>query len=433
MSKEEMDQLFLFNEAEDGVDEKSLEAKGQDKITVPSYTRKKHGRKRLSEDIPRKEVIHDLDDDEKQCPCCGKDLPHIGEEVTEELDIIPQQIIVNKHIKKKYGPCNCDDFLAEEIPEIKTTKVPERFIPGSIATPGLISYSIVSKFCDALPFYRQAKIYSRFGVDISRATLCNWSLLAAEKCTGLLKVLEETILSGSVVRMDETTVQVLREDDKKPESKSYMWVTYGYGNNDQPLLLYQYHPARSSDVPKKLLGHYSGFVQTDGYNGYNFDDSSYKGMVTHVGCLAHVRRKFEKAYKANKKSKCAHAAIKYIRDIYNIERDQRERKLMPDEFVRKRKEKIEPLLDKFYNWLCEQKKSILPRSLSGEAVSYTFNEWGKVISYLGHHLLTPDNNKIENSIRPFVIGRKNWLFSNTPRGAHSSACFYSLIESAKAN
>jgi transposase len=222
LSKEEMDQLFLFNEAEDGVDEKSLEAKGQDKITVPSYTRKKHGRKRLSEDIPRKEVIHDLDDDEKQCPCCGKDLPHIGEEVTEELDIIPQQIIVNKHIKKKYGPCNCDDFLAEEIPEIKTAKVPERFIPGSIATPGLISYSIVSKFCDALPFYRQAKIYSRFGVDISRATLCNWSLLAAEKCIELLKVLEETILSGPVVRMDEASLQVLHEEGRKPESKSYV-------------------------------------------------------------------------------------------------------------------------------------------------------------------------------------------------------------------
>lgn len=169
--------------------------------------------------IPRKEIIHDLTEEEKQCPCCRKGLPCIGEEVTEELDIIPQQIIVNKHIKKKYGPCTCDDFLAEEIPEVKTAKAPERFIPGSIATPGLIAYAGTSKFCDALPFYRQAKIFSRFGVDLSRATLCNWILLTAEKCQGVLEVLEETLLTGPVIRMDESTVQVLKEENKSPLSK----------------------------------------------------------------------------------------------------------------------------------------------------------------------------------------------------------------------
>lgn len=224
LTKEEIDQLFLFNEAEDSVDKKVLEELKKEEITVLSYIRKKRGRKKLSEDIPRKEIIHDLDDEEKQCPCCGEDRPCIGEEVTEELDIIPQQIIVNKHIKKKYGPCSCDDFLTEEIPEVKTAKAPERLVPGSIASPGLSSYSIIAKFCDALPFYRQAKIYSRFGVDISRATLCNWSLLTAEKCMRLLEVLEETILSGSVIRMDETSVQVLHEQGRKAETKSYIQV-----------------------------------------------------------------------------------------------------------------------------------------------------------------------------------------------------------------
>ncbi len=433
LTKEETGQMLLFNEAEDGVAEAEFEELKREETTVSSHTRRKRGRKKLSDEIPRKEIIHDLTEEEKRCPCCGEERPCIGEEVTEELDIIPQQIIVNKHIKKKYGPCRCDDFLAEENAEIKTAKAPGRLIPGSIASPGLLAYSITAKFCDALPFYRQAKIFSRFGVDISRATQCNWSLLTAEKCEGLLKVLEEVILSGPVIRMDETTVQVLKEENKSPSSKSYMWVAYGYGKDDCPLLLYQYHPTRSSEVPKKFLKNYSGFVQTDGYKGYNFDSSSYEGTITHVGCLVHARREFEKAYKANKKSKCAYMALKYIRDIYRIENSLRSRNLGSEDFVNKRKEQMKPILEKFHNWLCEQEKTVLPQSLAGKALKYTLSVWKNIIQFPDHYLLTPDNNLVENVIRPFVIGRKNWLFSNTPRGARSSACFYSLIESAKAN
>lgn len=209
-----------------------------------------------------------------------------------------------------------------------------------------------------------------------------------------------------------------------------MWVAYGYGKDEKPLLLYQYHPTRSSDVPKEFLKNYSGFVQTDGYKGYNFTNVSYKGDITHVGCLAHARREFEKVYKANRKSKCAHTALKYIRDIYTIERTLREKNLKVDEFKNKRIEQMEPVLEKFHNWLGEQQKSILPSSPCGKAIKYILSIWGEIIQFLNHHLLTPDNNLIENAIRPFVIGRKNWLFSNTPRGARSSACFYSLIESA---
>jgi transposase len=208
---------------------------------------------------------------------------------------------------------------------------------------------------------------------------------------------------------------------------------YGYGNNERPLLLFQYHPTRSADIPKKLLKNYSGFVQTDGYQSYDFTDKEYTGTITHAGCLAHARRYFEKAYKADKKSVCAHRAIKYIRDIYAIENDLREKKLTTVEFVEERKKQTTPVFEKFHNWLLEQQKNILPRSLSGEAVSYTLGQWDKIIHFPDHHLLTPDNNKTENAIRPFVVGRKNWLFSNTPRGADSSACFYSLIEGAKAN
>jgi transposase len=246
-------------------------------------------------------------------------------------------------------------------------------------------------------------------------------------------MIKEILMQSPLLRMDETSVQVLHEEGRKAETKSYMWVAYGYGEGERPLLLYQYHPTRSATVPIQLLKKYSGFVQTDGYKGYNFSDDQYDGEIIHVGCLAHARRYFEKAYRANKKSNCAHRAISYIRDIYTIENDLRKVKSTPHEFVEKRREQTAPILDTFHNWLVEQKNSIVPGSLAGKAVSYTLDEWNKIIHFLDHHLLTPDNNLTENAIRPFVVGRKNWLFSNTPRGANSSACFYSLIESAKAN
>jgi transposase len=185
-----------------------------------------------------------------------------------------------------------------------------------------------------------------------------------------------------------------------------MWVTYEYEEGERPLLLHQYHPTRSADVPKKLLKNYSGFVQTDGYKSFQFSDKEYTGTITHVSCLAHVRRYFEKAYKANKKSECAHTALKYIRNMYSIENNLRERKLTYDEFVEKRKRQMTPVFEKFHNWLVEQQKNVLPGSLSGEAVSYTLGQWDKIPNFLDHHLLTPDNNKTENAIRPFVIGRK---------------------------
>ena len=213
-----------------------------------------------------------------------------------------------------------------------------------------------------------------------------------------------------------------------------MWVTMGYTAEGKPLLLYQYHPTRSHEVPKGLLENYSGFLQTDGYKAYTLalKDENAKG-ITHAGCFAHARRYFENVYKLNKKSKVGFKGLDYIQKIYAVEKKLRQSTLSPEQFIESRKKEVTPVLEAFHNWLQTQVDSVTPKSKAGEAIRYTLDEWHKLIRYLDHYLLTPDNNLTENAIRPFVMGRKNWLFSNTPRGAHSSAVLYSLIESAKAN
>jgi transposase len=432
LTPEDEHQMRLFNEIEDG-SSKNDESEQQLKETseVKGHTRKKRGRKPLPEYIDREEIIHDLSDEDKACPCCGKERPVIGEVTSEELDIIPPKMIVNKHVRKKYGPCSCKEFENKEISEIKTAAMPPRLIPQGIASAGLIAYIVSAKFCDALPFYRQSKIFERLDIELSRATLCNWSMLASEKCKPLIDLMIDEIRGGPIIRMDETSLQVLKEPGRKAESKSYMWVTMGYTVDNKPLLLYQYHPTRSGEVPDKFLKDYSGYLQTDGYAGYN--KAVENNDIIHVGCFAHARRYFEQAYKLNKKSKVGHKGLDYIQKIYAIEKKLREADLDIDRFLETRRKEVTPVLDAFYNWLQSQVDSVAPKSKAGEAIRYTLDEWQKLIKYLDHYLLTPDNNLTENAIRPFVMGRKNWLFSNTPRGAESSAVLYSLIESAKAN
>jgi transposase len=432
LTPEETEQGFLFNEAEEGIDETASDDSSDVSLTtVKSYTRKKTGRKPLSDDLPREEIVHDLSDEEKKCPCCGKERPSIGSDESEELEFIPAKIVVLKHIRKKYGPCSCDAFLAAEKPEVLTAPAPPRMIPGSIASPGLLAEVLTSKFADSLPFYRQEKIFKRIGVELSRQTMCNWEILVAEKCEPLIGLLTEEMRSGPLIHMDETTVQVLQEPGRKAESKSYMWVAVGKNQKGRPLVLYQYHPTRSGTVAADFLEGYTGFLQTDGYAGYN--QACKNKNVIHVGCFAHARRYFFDAHKVNKKSKTAKRGLDYIQKLYKVEHELRSQSLDPVDFIEKRKVFVQPILDEFYNWLLSQKDAVVPKSKAGQAVEYTLAEWEKLIRYLDSHLLTPDNNTVENAIRPFVVGRKNWLFSNTPRGAHASAVIYSLVESAKAN
>ena len=435
VSFENSGQLSLFNEAEayaeeiieDNPDDEK-DNLNTDETIVKSHVRKKGGKRYIPDDIPAEETVYELNDKEKSCKCCGKSRPIIGEDRTEELDIIPAQIKKLVHIVKKYGPCSCDEFMNSGESEVIRAVKPIRFIPYSIVSPGLLAYCIDYKYNYAMPYYRLSKNFDALGIDISRATLCGWTMLASEKCGIIYDLMLNNIRKSDIINMDETRIQVLKEDGKTAESLSYMWVMK---SGNKKLTVFHYDSTRSSDVPLKLLKNFKGYLQTDGYEGYSKAVIEFK--LVHVGCLAHIRRKFIDAYKSNKNSKTAKAGILFISRIYSIENKLRKKNLHPEDFVKKRKDEMQPVLNEFKAWLDENLNTVLPQSEPGRAVIYAINQWDKFIRFHEHPDITPDNNSVENAIRPFVVGRKNWLFSNTPRGARSSAVMYSLVESAKNN
>jgi transposase len=434
ISSETEGQLGLFNEAEMFCDDAEIEIlsiEKNDNITIKEYTRKKGGKRKLPDSLPVDEIVYELDENEKACKCCGKPRPITGEDRSEELSIIPMQVKKIVHVAKKYGPCTCDDFLNSGEKEIITAPKPKRIIPYSQVSPELLAYVIYMKYEMALPFFRLSKKFEALDIDISRATLCNWSMLASEKCELLYGAMISHIKECNVIQMDETHVQVLKEDERPAETKSYMWVMKAGKSADKKLTAFHYSPTRNADVPVDLLNGFNGFLQTDGYQGYAKSVKEY-GLI-HSSCLAHIRRKFFEAHKANSKSKTANTGLQYISKIYEIERKLRNKKYPPDKFMEERKKIMQPLFNEFKKWLDEIHEKILPGSDPGKAVNYALGQWNRFINFLESADLTPDNNAVENAIRPFVIGRKNWMFSNTPRGAKSSAVLYSLVESAKNN
>jgi transposase len=263
--------------------------------------------------------------------------------------------------------------------------------------------------------------------------MCKWAMQAAVTCQPLLNLLQDEVLSSHYINIDETSLQVLHEPGRKATTKSYMWI-FRRGDPDRPVLIYQYHPTRSGDVVKAFLRDFKGYVQTDGYVAYNFLD--HEKDIHHIGCWAHCRRGFNDVIKAqgkNRKIGAADEAMKYIKKLYRLEQKARENNYSVDEIYRMRQEEAKPILGNFKKWLSKKSHQSPPKGLLGKAVSYALNQWHRLEGYIEDGNLTIDNNLAENSIRPFVIGRKNWLFSGTPEGAEASALLYSLIETAKAN
>ena len=289
----------------------------------------------------------------------------------------------------------------------------------------------MSKYQDALPLYRQEQILQRIGVDIPRATLANWMIQAGTLVQPLINLLRDQLLGYHVVQMDETTVQVLKEAGKAAQSKSYLWVQRG-GPPDHRIILYDYDPSRAQGVPKRLLEGFSGYLQTDGYEGYNAVVAG--NGLTHVGCWAHARRKFDEAVKAQGKKKRAGRAwraLSLIQKLYRVEREARE--LSSEQRRAYRNEQARVVLDELRTWLDDALPHVPPTSATGKALYYLNEQWPKLIRYLEDGRLEIDNNRVENAIRPFVVGRKNWLFSDSVKGVKASANLYSLIETAKAN
>jgi transposase len=421
-------QLHLFNEAESLLEEK-VEKKS---ITVPEHKRQRPKRKPLPDNLPRRDQIVDIPESEKVC-ACGAKLTRIGEEVCEKLDIVPAKIEVVRIIRPKYA-CKACEGVESDGPTVSISPPPAQIIPKGIATPGLLAHVAVSKYADALPLYRQEKIFERIGVEISRSTMAGWMIMVAQSSQPLMDLLYKELHTGPLINIDETPVQVLNEPGRKNTTKSYMWVFRG-GPPEKPIVIFRYSPTRSGDVPREVLQGYRGYCQTDAFSGY--DGLETMEGIHLVGCFFHARRNFIKVIDARGKGAkgkpgSAEVALGYIGQLYRIEKQSRETGLSPPEMEVFRKERALPVLEEFHEWLEKRATQTPPQGLLGKAIKYTLLRWPRLIRYLDSPYITPDNNAAENAIRPFVIGRKNWLFSGSPDGADAAATLYSLIETAKA-
>jgi len=420
-------QSELFDESEVESQESESPAKGDDDtIEVPAHTRKRTGRTALPEDLPRIEIVHDLSDADKVCPHDGHALKEIGEKTSEQLDIVPMKIQVIRHIRKQYA-CPCCDKQGKTY--LKIASKPKQAIEKSQASSGLLAYIAVSKYADGLPLYRQSTILSRFGIDMNRSTLANWMIKCGELMQPLINRFEEQLLSQPFIHMDETPVQVLNEAGKAATSTSYMWVRSA-GPPDQRITLFDYAPSRSGAVPRKLLAGYQGALMLDGYEGY--EPVCKEQGLTRLGCWVHARRKFVDVSRASKKKNSQAAfAIKLIAKLYAIEKANKDANT--DARTQARLEQAKPVIDKLRQWLDETKPKVPPKTTLGKALHYLDHQWPRLIRYLDDGQYPIDNNLVENAIRPFAIGRKNWLFSASVNGAKASANLYSLIETAKLN
>ena len=416
---------------------KAEEAKEKDTvelIEIKSYKRNKKGRKAIDPGIERIERIIDISESEKTC-ACGEKLTKIGEESSEKLIFIPAKIYVDKAIRPKYACRACEGTEDEDKPTVKIAPVEPSIIPRSIVSPSLLATIIIQKYEYHLPFYRQEKLFMQIGVRISRQDMCNWQQKGYKALEPLYDIFKETVKSGPVIRMDETTVQVVYEAGRSYTQESYMWLARG-GPPGKPVVLYEYRETRAGKHAKELLEGFSGYLQTDGYEGYDLAVKDMPGII-HVGCFAHARRRFFEAAQIAEQGGTAKEGIEYIRRLYEIENKLREEKeeqgQTDEEFLAKRKERAKPVLADFKTWLLNNVDIVPPSCLLGKAVGYSIRQWDKLIRYLESPYLTPDNNASENAIRPFVLGRKNWLFNQTADGAESSCGMYSLIETAKQN
>jgi len=382
----------------------------------------KRGRKRLPNHFIRENVIHDLSDAEKQC-ACGCQLSKIGEEVSEQLEVIPAQLKVLRHVRYKYACRGCEEG-------VKIAPVPAQPIPKGIPTAGLLSHVCVAKYDDHLPLYRQAEIWQRLGVDLSRSTLSSWVLQVGALLQPLIPLLQNHLVQSGYVKADETTTQVLREPGRAATSTSYMWL-YMTGNSLNPAIVYEYQATRHGEHAVTFLKGFKGTLQTDGYSGYHSVTGSQD--VISAGCFAHARRKFHDVWVILKKDGVASKALETIAKLYEIERWMQDQTLSSDQIKIYRQEKSKPICEAFQVWLLDLKPKVPPKSPLAKAIFYTLNQWEPLTCYLNDGHLSIDNNAAERQIRPFTIGRKNWLFMGSVAGAKAASVIYSLIETAKAN
>jgi len=396
---------------------------------------KAHYRKRtrlttdkLPEDLPVEIIEHELPEKDKNCPECGNELHAMGKETREEIKIIPAKAVIIRHVRYVYACRNCET-TSDHVPIVKAD-MPEPVIKGGFASPETVAHIAVQKFMMASPLYRQEQEWKQNGILLSRQTMANWLIKSSNDwLEPLYEKLRQKLLEHSVLHVDETTVQVLKEPGKAAQSKSYMWLYRTSGEAKNQIILYDYQPDRRYIRPREFLEGFKGFIHTDGYEGYHKlpDD------IIVVGCLAHLRRKFFDGLKIlpdeKKKDSMLLKGVEYCDRLFSYEREFAS--LTPEERFNKRQQFSKPLFDEFYHWI--EGLSAMPSSMLGKAVYYARTQKKYIERYLTDGRLEISNNRAERSIKPFVTGRKNWLFSNTPAGARSSAVYYSIIVTAIEN
>ncbi len=332
-----------------------------------------------------------------------------------------------KHIQYVYGCRQCEKE-GTEVPVV-AAPAPKPLIPKSFASPSSLAYVMTMKYVDGMPLYRQEQHLERMGIKLGRSVMSNWMLKGAGYLEMLYEVMKQALLEREVLAADETAVQVLKESGRPAESKSYMWLYRTGGGNDPPIVLFDYQTSRSSEHPKEFLKGFKGYLHVDGYGGYE----SLPGVIL-VGCMAHARRKFDEAIKAmpagtRKKPSRAREGLGMINKLFLIE--QKLKNCTPQERQEERNQLSRPIVESFRAWLDSLADAVAPKTALGVAVTYCRNQWSKLIRFLDDGRLEIDNNRSERSIKPFVMGRKAWLFANTPSGA--SAIIYSIVETAKEN
>ncbi|WP_027964296.1 IS66 family transposase [Halalkalibacillus halophilus] len=420
-------ELPLFNEAE-VTEAPEVEEPTEEEIT---YTRKK--RQRTSSDavdqLPVEVVTYELPETDQFCECCDGPVHEMTTETRREIEIVPASAYIKEYRQAVYACRQCESHHTHT-PIVKAP-MPEPVLFKSMASPSAIAHIMTQKYVEGLPLYRQEKQLARLDLTLSRQTMANWMVKASEQwLEPFYESMKAFLLTQPTMHVDETTVQVLQEKDRAASNQSYMWL-YRSGRYEAPCILFDYRTTRASKNPKWFLDGYEGTLHVDGYKGYD--------GLPHVqlsGCWAHARRKFDEATKAGSYGKTdtptlSEQGLAYINQLYKLEQSYKE--ASPEEMLNHRQEHSVPVVDAFYAWAKSSVKTASPKSLLGKALRYAISQEEKLRRPFQDGRLDIDNNRAERSIKPFVIGRKNWLFSQTSKGARASAVIYSVMETAKEN
>jgi transposase len=427
---DEAEQIAATEPADDDPDDAfALPDTGLPEVDKPE--RGKQGRKPLPAELPRRRIEYDLPDEQKICPCCQNALHRMGEQMSEQLHIEVKASVL-QHVRLKYACRHCEQH-AEHTP-IVTAPMPAQPLPGSNASAAMIATVTTGKYVDGTPLYRMEHALARAGIPVGRGTLAKWIIRPAElHYRRLYEAMRQTLLSQPLIHGDETTVQVLKEEGKSAQSKSYMWTYRSAQDSEQPVVLFDYQPGRGQQYPQAFLAGYDGMLMTDGYSAWRTLEG-----VTHFGCMAHSRRLFVDAHKGQKKKAGGRAlqALEYFKALYQVETLARAElpvgQTRAAYAYRLRQQHSVPLLEALKTWLDTQAPQVLPESLLGKAISYTRNQWEYLSRYVIDGCAPVDNNILERDIRPFATARHSWLFSDTVAGAKASAMVYSLVLTCRA-